>query len=392
MRIVHVIDYFQPKMGYQETFVARAHARLGHSVDVVTSDRYSPHPQYESTWQPVLGPRILQPGLDWDGAVRIHRLPSRCERGGRIWLDNLEGTVADLSPDLLIVHGMGSFTAVRILLLRNRMAPGTKLVFDSHANEVNSTHALRQFFYAAYRVVLTPLFLSRADALVAIDESSKRFLEHECAIPAARITVIPLGADIDLFRPDAAQRASLRGEWGVHTDDVVAVYAGKLQRRKGVHLLVAAALGLADVYPQLKIALVGGGDADYIDEMKTAIAARGMQDRFFWTGVVPNASLYRYYSAADISVWPLQVSIGTLEAQACGLPLIVADEPVLRDRVSAATGLLCAPGRIDDLAARLRDLIDNPGRRRAMGLAGRQHVVDEFSWQAIASQFIALAD
>lgn len=42
MKIVHVIDYFQPRLGYQETFLAKEHPKLGHEVYVVTSDRYNP--------------------------------------------------------------------------------------------------------------------------------------------------------------------------------------------------------------------------------------------------------------------------------------------------------------------------------------------------------------
>jgi hypothetical protein len=42
MKIIHVIDYFQPQLGYQETFLAKEQAKQGHEVYVLTSDRYNP--------------------------------------------------------------------------------------------------------------------------------------------------------------------------------------------------------------------------------------------------------------------------------------------------------------------------------------------------------------
>ena len=42
MKIVHIQDYFHPALGYQETFLSREQAKLGHEVHVVTSDRYNP--------------------------------------------------------------------------------------------------------------------------------------------------------------------------------------------------------------------------------------------------------------------------------------------------------------------------------------------------------------
>jgi glycosyltransferase involved in cell wall biosynthesis len=392
MHIVHLIDYYQPQLGYQEAFLAHAHVALGHTVDVVTSERYAPHPQYQTTWQPVLGPRILVPGIYADAGARVHRLPITFERNGRLWLRGMESYLQQQRPELLLVHGMGSLTAVRALLARPRFNRDLRLVFDSHANEVNSLHPLRRGFYAAYRRLLTPLFLARADAIVAIDESSKAFLIGECGVPADRITIIPMGADTTLFHPEPGARVALRAELGIGEDDPVLIYAGKIQRRKGVHLLTAAALQLVPTFPGLNVILVGGGDPDYITEIQAGLSRSGEGQRFHWIGMVPNRQLYRYYSASDVSVWPLQVSIGTLEAQACGLPLIVADEPVLRERVNSQTGLLYKAGDMPDLVSKISTLVGNPVMRRQMGHNGRQLIERELSWNAIAQRFVVLAE
>jgi hypothetical protein len=107
--------------------------------------------------------------------VTVHRLLSTLEHGVRLWLRRLPQELTSLRPDFVLMHGMGSYTAVRVARLRRRLGPRCKLVFDSHANDVNSRNQLRAFYYGFYRAVLTPLFLNSADAIVAIDDNSKLF-------------------------------------------------------------------------------------------------------------------------------------------------------------------------------------------------------------------------
>ena len=64
MRIVHVADYFQPQLGYQEYFTARAQVKDGHEVHVITSYRYRPFDDFEHSVGPVLGARVVGTGDD----------------------------------------------------------------------------------------------------------------------------------------------------------------------------------------------------------------------------------------------------------------------------------------------------------------------------------------
>ena len=77
MKIVHVVDYFHPELGYQETFVAREHARMGHEVCVVTSDRYSPFIYKEN--RNLLGNRIKKPGMFMERDIKVWRLKTLWE-------------------------------------------------------------------------------------------------------------------------------------------------------------------------------------------------------------------------------------------------------------------------------------------------------------------------
>jgi glycosyltransferase involved in cell wall biosynthesis len=392
MRIVHVIDYYQPKMGYQETFLALEHKKLGHEVHVVTSDRYHPRPHYAATWQPVLGPRLQQAGVSDDAGITIHRLEPAFEFGTRIWLKQLEPTLLSLVPALIIVHGMGSFTAVRMARLAPKLGAGAKLVFDSHASDANSRHPLRHLFYAFYRLALAPLFVRNASAIVGVENERMDFLARRYGIPEEAMVMIPVGASPDRFYRDPPARDQLRAEWGYGEQDVVLTYVGKIERRKAVDVLLRAGLQIGARKPNVRLVIIGSGDTDYIQEMKQQVELAGGLSNVNWLGAVPNDQLFRYYSAADISVWPMMISVGTLEAMACGLPLIVADVPILRDRVSHGNGMTYRPGDVHDLVSKLEELIADPERRRKMGEAGRALIEQELNWTAIAQRFIEVAN
>ena len=76
MKIVHLIDYFQPSIGYQETFLARHQQKSGHDVLVVTSDRYLNFPGYDTFYSRLLGKRFVGAGIRTESGIKTIRLTS----------------------------------------------------------------------------------------------------------------------------------------------------------------------------------------------------------------------------------------------------------------------------------------------------------------------------
>src|SRR5437667_3991413 len=89
LRIVHVIDHFYPRLGYQETFLAREQGRRN-SVSVITSDVNAD--EVYSANSGILGKKFLNPGLSSEEGIKTYRLHATLDskRLNHPWLAGLE--------------------------------------------------------------------------------------------------------------------------------------------------------------------------------------------------------------------------------------------------------------------------------------------------------------
>jgi glycosyltransferase involved in cell wall biosynthesis len=196
-------------------------------------------------------------------------------------------------------------------------------------------------------------------------------------LPEGRITYVAPGLHPEEFAFSAEARAALRAQWGVGDEPVVLSVA---MFRPGVK-----ADGLAWVIRTCgeihgrgrRLTLVIAGDGKARPELERLAAAEGPPAVRF-VGQVPRAELFRYYSAADLFVFPgFQEALGMvyLEAQSCGVPAVAFDNSGTPEAIRhGETGLL-APLR--DRAA-FRDaverLVADPGLRRRLGANARARI------------------
>lgn len=383
IRIVHVSDHFYPVLGYQETFLTRAQAKLGHEVYVVTSDRHSRFIYKHN--KSLLGERIKEAGFFEEEGIKVWRLKTLFEISHAIWVIGLESKIWELKPDIVIVHNIVTLTALRVARLKKKRG-NFKLIYDDHATFDNSKSKL----YPLFKWAFSQLIQDAADALVAVGYPSKVFMNRKYGIPLERISVIPLGADDKLFRFDATARQEVRSYLSLKENDIVFIYTGKVIPEKRLGLLVEA-MKLMRNYNNVKVLLVGNGPQTYIQEVKENIKAENLEDRFIWHGAVPNKELYKFYSAADVAVWPAGASISMLEAMACRLPIIVSDSPNINEMTYVSNQSTYQGDDPSDLARQMAMLLD-PELRKQMRDNGKRCVAERLNWRVIAKQFIELVE
>jgi len=199
---------------------------------------------------------------------------------------------------------------------------------------------------------------------------SERYMDALGAmgLPRGRMARLLPGIALDDFGP-ANRRADAWAPWGLPADAVAVLYVGRVSTEKNLPALArqwpavrrAVAAGGADA----RLVVVGGGP--YLEEMRAALAPHGA----VFPGFKSGAELARLYASADVFVFPsLTDTLGqvVLEAQASGVPVVVADSGGPKEVVDDGRTGLVLPAE-DDAAwiEAIAALCLERERRRAMG-------------------------
>ncbi|GAA5055375.1 glycosyltransferase involved in cell wall biosynthesis [Thermocatellispora tengchongensis] len=231
----------------------------------------------------------------------------------------------------------------------------------------------------ARRIAVETQIGRRADAIVATctDEVNELLA---MGVPAERISVVPCGVDLDLFRPDgpAAPDRTPGGRARV-------LSIGRLVPRKGVDTVIQA----MRLLPDAELLIAGGSVHDEEAVRLRGLAEKyGIADRVRLIGSVARADVPALMRSADVLVtvpWYEPFGMVPLEAMACGLPVVASAVGGHLDTV-AGCGVLVPPRRPRALARALRDLLEHDDRRAALEKAGERRAQTRYGWPAVAAQ------
>ncbi|MGV0678671.1 GDP-mannose-dependent alpha-(1-6)-phosphatidylinositol monomannoside mannosyltransferase [Mycolicibacterium fortuitum] len=216
--------------------------------------------------------------------------------------------------------------------------------------------------------------------------------------PHSALEHLPPGVDVDRFQPDPVARAELRARYGLGQRPVV-VCLSRLVPRKGQDMLIRAWPMIRRRIPDAALAIVGGGP--YLQTLQQLAHKHDVAADVVFTGAVPGAELPAHHAMADVFAMPCRtrgagldvegLGIVYLEASACGVPVIAgtsggAPETVL----DGQTGTVVDGTDVAEVATAVGDLLADPGRAAAMGVAGRHWAVDNWQWRSQGDRLTAL--
>jgi glycosyltransferase involved in cell wall biosynthesis len=198
-----------------------------------------------------------------------------------------------------------------------------------------------------------------------------------------RVTLMPLGFDPALFRPDARVRADTRKALGL--TQVTFAYFGRLTPEKGVHLLLHALAQIKDRPWQLLLDEFSEYQHPYARQVRDLIDTLGFKDRIVFFDA-RHEEMGRYMNAADIvvmpsvstDVWSEQYGRVAPEAMACGRVVIASNCGALPEIVG--DGAIVIPeGSVADLAEALARVYENDTLRRDIGPRAAEHATAHHS-------------
>ena len=240
--------------------------------------------------------------------------------------------------------------------------------------------------------------LHLADRIVAATPAELAQLQWLYQAETRKIEVIPPGVDLSHFYP--IPRDEARAYIGVPPCDQMLLFVGRVETLKGIDALIEALALMRQSGEQVCLAVIGG-DPDLSpealsDEMTRLQAMReqyGLQESVAFLGRKSQDTLPYYYSAAEAVVVPSHYeSFGmvALEAMACGTPVVASQVGglafLVQDGITGFTVPVDEPGT---LAARLTELVQNPGLREQMGHQAAVFA-REYDWEKITERMIKL--
>ncbi len=179
------------------------------------------------------------------------------------------------------------------------------------------------------------------------------------------------GLDRSLFSPERRDRAWFEARFGIPADQLIVMYAGKLNAGKNVPLLAPIVQQARGAGVAAHLFCAGAGS-----EREVLEAALGAA--LTCAGPLAQDELARAYASADLFLFPSVIDESgnaAVEALASGLPSLIAAGSGVASRMADCPGLRVLPG--DDpgsWAAVIAELAAMPGWRAAMGRAARAYV------------------
>lgn len=257
-----------------------------------------------------------------------------------------------------------------------------------------SFHRTRNFESARLRDRLRNALVGlRASAVVTASRERRGHFVDSNWIRPAKVECIPLGIDLERFRPDPARRAALRAELRLPAGALLVGCVGHFGPEKGVDLAidafqqVAAGTPLADLH----LVVLGRGDPDHErfvrDRVRPEAAAR-----IHFAGFRTDPE--RWFQGFDVLLHGARneaFGLVLAEAQACAVPVVAAAVGGIPDVVvDGVTGRLAAVAAAGPLADALAAVLADPQARLDMAAAASRHAATAFSRDRYAGDYLAL--
>ena len=290
-------------------------------------------------------------------------------------LSQLAGVLRRHRPKIVHFHYVGFLSVYPWLA---RLLRAEQVFFTDHGSHPESHVNRRASLVRRWVARALNLPLSK---VICVSAYGHRCFLKRGLFPPERCEMIYNGVDLGRVVESTERAAAFRRRFSIPNGRKVVLQVSWIIPEKGILDLLTAARIVAARDPDVHFVIVG--DGPFRNEYAQKAAEMGLSKRVTWTGLVEDPFGAGVFDTADIlcqvSRWEEVFGWVIAEAMAYrkpvvatrvgGIPELVADED---------TGLLIERGDVEALATKLLTVLDSPGRRRAMGIAGRAKVDEKF--------------
>lgn len=253
---------------------------------------------------------------------------------------------------------------------------------------------LNVYAYKPIYCELIKFTLNKADAIIALSEGLRK-IALRLGVSSEKIHVVPNGIDTEFFGKET--REYCRSRLGIVEDKKIILFVGTIEsyRRKvkGIEDLLLAMKTVVSKVPTAHLIAVG---IPPIPDLLSFVAEAGIEDQVSFVGVVPYDKVSFYYGACDVFVLPSRMEglpTAVLEAMASSRAVVASDIEGCKDLIEdGVNGSLFPPGRTEDLAEKIVQVLNHKRLAAEFGSRSRKLVETRFTWESVCKRTLALYD
>jgi len=215
-------------------------------------------------------------------------------------------------------------------------------------------------------------------------EECLRYIQLE-----GKAIIVPNGVNLCDF-DCLPKKETARAHYPFLQEKIVILYLGRIDRIKGLDILIESFANVARARPYVHLLLAGGGAKNYEDIIKQMIKSKDIQHRVTFTGMLSGQDKLEVLAACDIFVLPSYseaFSMAILEAMASKLPVIITDKCHFNQVAEEKAGIVVVPNP-KELSMAMETLIDSPEKCRRMGENARKLIEEKYTWDKVAGMMI----
>ena len=306
------------------------------------------------------------------------------------YLDNAEDF------DLIHIHPL--IVAFVLTLLGKKLRK--KLLYTSHVGAwlLDSPGLFDKVCFVLERHIVT-----RVGKVTVLNELLRQKLATAARVYPHHIKVIPVGVDTSTFKP-GDEVDDVRERYGINGRHII-LLVGRISPDKGTEYLIRAANIVVNSFDcrGAEFLLVGpiagfgpreASTTSYYDKVLRLIRDYELEQNVKLIGSVCDDDLSKLYRICHIFVLPSLVEATpqvTLQAMASGKPVIGTKVGGILEQIrNGCNGFLIPPANEQELAEKIKYLMDNPEEAETMGANGRRVAQEEFDWMKITEKLLKI--
>ena len=378
MKILMVVASYSPLFGGPTTVInalSRELAKRGHEVSIYTSDNFDSSSRIKESGKTV--------EIEGVKVSYFKNISNKLAYNHNIYLSPM--LIKETKNNLKnfdIIHFHGYRTIQNVIVHHYAKKYNVPYILQAHGSVLPLFQ--KQRLKKLYDWVWGDNILKNASKVIALTKTEAEQYE-KMGVDGNKIEIMPNGVDLSEYE-NLPKRGEFRSKYAIRDDEKIVLYLGRLNKTKGIDLLVKAFKDISKELNNVRLVLVGPDDG-YQSALEELIQSLKVDNKVLFTGFASNDEKMAAFVDADVFITPSfsGFPVTFLEACACGTPIITTNNGDELEWIHDKIGYVVEYDK-EQLRDAIIKVLSDEGLRRRFREEGRKSVREKFGWDGIVKE------